>query len=82
MGASKKETRKRELNRRLRELRAEWKEWSTPTLGGLSHIDYCLAPCADECGRCEGCVSADYRAGKRQEIKAVGELVKAALEAA
>jgi hypothetical protein len=56
----------------LRELRAEWKAWKRGTLWsspGPDHIDLCLAPCADRCGRCEGCVATDYRAERMAEIE-------------
>jgi hypothetical protein len=54
----------------LKELRADWRRWKRAAFWqDLPHIDYCLAPCADRCGRCEGCASAAYRADRRAEIE-------------
>jgi hypothetical protein len=53
----------------LQELRAEWKAWKRADFRVLSHIDYCLAPCAERCGWCEGCASAAYRAERMAEIE-------------
>jgi hypothetical protein len=33
------------LNRELKDLHSQRRDWLKPTLANLSHIDYCLLPC-------------------------------------
>ena len=56
--------------RRLAALRTEWKAWRRADIAYLSHVDYCLLPCRDRCGHCEGCCSAAYRADRMAETEA------------
>lgn len=50
--------------------------WRDARFDQLSHIDYCLAPCAHACGRCEGCVSAAVRVERMAEIEATAKRIK------
>lgn len=67
-GCAMSTAQQRTLNRRLKALRAQWLMWRDARVDQLSHIDYCLLPCAEECGCCDGCVSAAYRAERRAEV--------------
>lgn len=66
--------------RRLAELRRRWRAWNRGTIEELSHIDYCLLPCAAQCGQCEGCLITAYRRDRMDEIEAEAAQVAAAPE--
>lgn len=61
---------------RLAQLRHEWQTWRRGRHPEL-HDGYCLAPCAEQCGTCEGCCATAYRAERMAEIEAEAADVKA-----
>lgn len=67
----------REKQKQLKQLRDQWRAWKRGWIQDLSHIDYCLLPCAEECGQCECCGSAAYRADRMAEIEAHAKALKA-----
>lgn len=69
---------RRDATKSVTGARREWSMWKAPWKYGM-HIDYCLAACADKCGWCEGCISVDIRACKREEVTASGEMLKSVI---
>jgi len=67
----------RECNKQLKELRTEWRRWKRAWPDIDLHFDYCLLPCADKCGTCEGCGMTAYRADRMSEIEAKARAIKA-----
>lgn len=62
--------------KRLAELRHEWKRWRRARPDELP-FDFCLAPCAEQCGVCEGCCAAAYRAERLEQIEDEAAQIKA-----